>query len=681
VRQIDGQLEAGNFARADELLDMAQAEFADDTELVELRGLARQGKERTARADELVTEGQQLCAQGQFEQGVDLLKIALQLDDRTGVRQVLRDLFVARAQDSLNTDWRTVEAFADRALELDANHALARSLRAQALDRKREEEIPQLASQARRLQAAGDFTGALAEVEKGLAAYPGDARLSAIAEVLRKELKRVAAAPPAVVDDGLEAATAPPAVLDAASAATVVQSPAHAPATDVERTRLVLDRRATQPPPPTPAETAEKEQPAQTPTIVPAAPVRVPAAPAPSSSAAARAPRRSPWKLIAGATVAVLVVALVAVLSRRGPASGPPATGDDQPQPVAADPAPEVQQPPPVTAPEQTPSAPALVALTLERLPAGLQVSIDGVSIGTVGANGQLSYPGVSPGPHKLSFVMAGYEPLTIERTFAGPETVALSLNDVPLKRIAAGLELMADAGTQITISQGGRMIQRVTGPSKLSIPEGTYNVEATGPAGVPVTRNVSITSGATQALDVRTIIVSGMELFDLSGWKRDENWFTRRGGGFALYSRSIGDSRYTFTVRLDRNGNPFSTASRLKWVVGYVDNNTHVMMQLDKDALYRLDVVGGTSQQVRVPHRIPTNVPFVHLNVQVSGARLIHQYSVDGSNWQQLDSWTRTPSGPDGGRRTPLDGRFGFFLQGDEDVFVSNFLNHPETH
>ena len=27
VRQIDGQLEAGNYARADELLDMAQADF------------------------------------------------------------------------------------------------------------------------------------------------------------------------------------------------------------------------------------------------------------------------------------------------------------------------------------------------------------------------------------------------------------------------------------------------------------------------------------------------------------------------------------------------------------------------------------------------------------------------------------------------------------------------------
>jgi serine/threonine protein kinase/tetratricopeptide (TPR) repeat protein len=631
VRQVDGQLEAGNFARADELLDMAQAEFADDTELVELRGLAKQGKERTARADELVAEGQQLCARGQFEQGVDLLKIALELDDRTGVRQVLRDLFVARAQESLNSDWRAVEAFADRALELDANHALARSLRAQALDRKREEEIPQLASQARRLQAAGDFAGALAEVEKGLASYPGDGRLSAIAEALRKELRRATQAP--------------------------------APASDAERTRLLTDRRATQAPVAPSAPEVEDIRPA------PAAPITEPIpAPAPSPI---EAPRRVPWKLIAGAA-AVLVVAIVALLGRQS-----------IPEPQSASPASEVQPPAPVPLPAtpapEPQAAPALVALTLERMPPGVQVSLDGTSIGSVGADGSLSHPGVSPGPHKLTFVRSGYEPLTIEKTFIGPDAVALTVSDVPLKRMAAGLELLADTGTQLTISQNGRTIQRVNGASKLSIPEGTYSVEATGPAGVPIVRTVSVTSGATQTVDLRPLIVSGMELFDLSAWKRDENWFTRRGGGFALYNRTIADGRYTFTVRLDRNGNPFSTSSRLKWVVGFVDNNTHVMLQLDKDAFYRLDVVGGSSQQVRIPHRIPTNVPFVHLNLQISGARLIHQYSIDGSNWQELDSWTRTPSGPDGNRRTPLDGRFGFFLLPDEEVFVSNFLNHPE--
>jgi len=634
VRQIDGQLETGNFARADELLDQAQAEFADDTELVELRKLAHQGRERTARADELVAEGQQLCARGQFEQGVDLLKIALELDDRTGVRQALRDLFVTRAQESLNTDWRVVEAFADRALELDANHALARSLRAQALDQKREEEIPQLASQARRLQAAGDFAGALAEVEKGLSAYPGDDRLTAIAEALRKELKRASPAPPPVVK-----------AESRKSASPAETAPAH----DMERTRLVPERRVSEPVPPTPAVTPNAE------------------------SRPTKAARRVPWKPIAVTTVAVAVVGLLAVLSRQG-------VRDTQSELSA--PAPEVPTAPAPPPPDpQAPATPALVALSLERLPPGMQVSVDGTSIGTVGPDGQLSHPGVSPGPHTLSFAMMGYEPLTIERTFTGPEAIALSVTDLALKRASGSLEVTADPGTQLTVSQNGRMIQRGTGSSKLSLPEGNYLLEASGPAAVPVTRNLSVSSGVTQALDLRSVIVTGMESFDLSGWKRDENWYTRRGGGFALYNRAITDGRYTFTVRLDRNGNPFSSAARLKWVIGFVDNNTHVMMQLDKDALYRADVVGGVSQFVRIAHRIPTNVPFVHLNVQLSGPRLIHQYSVDGSNWQELDSWIRTPpGGAEGGRRTPLDGRFGFFLQADEEVFVSNFLNYPES-
>jgi hypothetical protein len=170
------------------------------------------------------------------------------------------------------------------------------------------------------------------------------------------------------------------------------------------------------------------------------------------------------------------------------------------------------------------------------------------------------------------------------------------------------------------------------------------------------------------------------MERFDQAGWTRDESWYRRRGGGFSLYNQPNPEGRFTFTVRLDRDGNPFSTGSRLKWVVGFIDNSTHVMMQLDEDALYRIDLVGGTAQQARIPHRIPTNVQFVHLNVQISGPRLIHQYSVDGTNWQMIDSWSRTtPATPEKGRRAPLDGRFGLFLPGDEEVFVSNFLYYPE--
>jgi hypothetical protein len=221
-----------------------------------------------------------------------------------------------------------------------------------------------------------------------------------------------------------------------------------------------------------------------------------------------------------------------------------------------------------------------------------------------------------------------------------------------------------------------------VAGPSKISVPEGTYEIAATGQAGVPVTRTVSVAAGRSSPVDLRALVVTGMERFDLTNWTRAESWFTRKGGGFVLYSQPTPNGRFTFTVRLDRSGNPFSTGSRLKWAVAYLDNDTHVMMQLDRDALYRADVMNGVSQPVRIEHRIPTNVPFVHISAQVSGARLIHQFSVDGQSWQTLDTWNRTTASgaPERGRRTMLDGRFGFFLPGDEEVFVSNFLYYPES-
>ena len=112
----------------------------------------------------------------------------------------LRDLFVARAQESLNTDWRAVEQLADRALEIDPNHALAKSLRAQALDRKRHEVVGQHAEQARRLQAEGNLDAAMSEVDAGLKAYPNDTRLTVIADALKKDLGRAAAPAPAPVD-------------------------------------------------------------------------------------------------------------------------------------------------------------------------------------------------------------------------------------------------------------------------------------------------------------------------------------------------------------------------------------------------------------------------------------------------------------------------------------------------
>ena len=658
---------------------MAEAEFPADAELAELRKLATQGQDRAGRADQLVAEGQQLCAQGQFEQGIDLLQIALQLDDRTGVRMTLRDLFVARAQESLNADWRAVEQFADRALEIDPNHALAKSLRAQALDRKRDEVVGQHAEQARRFQAEGQLDAAMSEVETGLATYPNDTRLTVIADALKKEIGRAAAPPPT------------PAIAPAPAAAVAPAAPA---AAAIERTRLVPQRHAQSAARSAPSGiqptdglpeiaavgTAVAEPVAAKPvaTVPPASPAKAPVT---------RSSSRMPLVWVAAAIVVIGGIGAFLLVPREQPQSAvtsPPSPVETAPAIPASPPASPTDTPAPTETPapqSQEPAPPAVASLVLQRLPPGTSVRLDDMPIGTVGSDGTLSFTGITPGPHSLQFAARGYEPLKLSSEFMAGQSVTLSSTEVKLVRVPATLDFRADAGTEITIAQAGRVIQQVKAPARISLPEGKYDLTAKGPVGVPTTRPLVVSADALATIDLRNAIVTGMERFGLAGWTLTDSWYTRRGGNFVLYDRAGSQGTISFTIRMDRSGNPFSSGSRLNWVVGYADSQNYVQLQLDKDAFYRRVVSNGTPQTpTPVPHRIRDNAQYVNLRVQLLGNRLVHEFATQENNWQVLDNWSSAGSAPAGTKRELLDGQFGFFLPGAEEIAISNFRYYPPT-
>ena len=686
VRQVDAELSSGDFARAADLLDKAEVEFPDDAELAELRKLAHQGSERTSRADQLIVEGQELCAQGQFEQGVDLLNIALQLDDRTSVRMILRDLFVSRAQHSMATDWRATEAFADRALEIDPNHTLAKSLRAQALDKKRDADVEQCASQSRRLQAEGSIEAAMSEVERGLASYPGDPRLTLIADALRKELGRPAPPPveqPPSPSRSARSASAPSSARSAAI--TPASAAASVPPDAIERTRLVPERRAAQSEAPLadaglPAPAVEATE------LVPPPAPQQPETPAPFP-VPAPAPvkqtrsRSTMWAAIAASVVVAIVVVWVEVQPNRvAPVQSAPPPAQTTVTPPTGDTAPATPPPAAVDASAATPSpaaAESLATLSLKQLPPGTRVLLDDALIGTVGSDGTLS-KSVPPGRHALQFSMRGYDTVTITQEFTAAQTLNLTRADLKLTRSPVTVELAADPGTDITITQSSKPVQQQVGPGKVSLPEGSYELLVKGPANVASSRPLSVSGPGGQVVDVRSLVVSGMERFDMTGWTRQDAWFTRRGGNFVLYGRPLREGTISFTVRLDRNGNPFSSGSRLDWVVGYLDSRNYVQMQIDKDNFYRSVIANAAPQPAtRIEHHIPTNGAYVNMRVRVTGTQLVHEYSVRENVWQTIDSWNAT--GPDP-KRSLIDGSFGFFLPGAEEVAISNFLFYPPS-
>jgi hypothetical protein len=256
------------------------------------------------------------------------------------------------------------------------------------------------------------------------------------------------------------------------------------------------------------------------------------------------------------------------------------------------------------------------------------------------------------------------YEPVTLLRDFTSGRPVQVSAADVTFRPAAVVVEFLADAGTNVTVSQGDQTLHQFAGATKLPLAEGTYQVVARGPANLPTTETLLVTPGAIKTVDLRNI-ASGIEQFETGGWTRAENWFTRRGGGFVLYKRTAPKARVTFTVKPDRSRNPFSSGPRIKWLLAFVDVKNYVLAELSNDALYRTEIVNGARRELpRIAHKIPSGGEFLHLSVEVSDSQIVHQFNT-GSGWQVLDTWSRM---------TPVEGRFGFYLPGSETLEVSNF-------
>jgi len=192
VEQIDRLLEAMEFSQALEVVGKAQEEFTGDAELAELEKLARRGMDRAVEARQLLDEGRRQCEEQRFEQGIETLRSAYELDNQNpAVRALLLDTLVERARMLVDQDPAAAEPFLRQALDLEPGHSLAKGLLGQVKDHQHQEFVDQCVSQARQLQAAGDMRGAAHLVDQGLTVYPDEPRMTQLQISLYKGLKEV----------------------------------------------------------------------------------------------------------------------------------------------------------------------------------------------------------------------------------------------------------------------------------------------------------------------------------------------------------------------------------------------------------------------------------------------------------------------------------------------------------
>jgi len=190
VEQIDECLHSTDYSRALSLLEQAAGEFPSDAELAELGKLANDGVQRATEAHRLMTEGQEMCTQNRFADGIKLLKEAYELDDHNALtKAVFSNALVEQARLLAETNWQEAEELAQQAFDLNPGHPLSKTVRTLILDQKREQIVGECLSQARKLQAAGDLAGSLSRIEAALASYPRELRLTQIQETVQREIQ------------------------------------------------------------------------------------------------------------------------------------------------------------------------------------------------------------------------------------------------------------------------------------------------------------------------------------------------------------------------------------------------------------------------------------------------------------------------------------------------------------
>ena len=190
IEQIRICLRSSDYSRALELLRGATAEFPNDNdaELSELEKLAHDGEKRSAEANRLITESQDLFAQRKSAEALQLLRQAYELDKKNSLaRAILANALVEHAHSLVEADWLEAEKLTNQALALNPAHPTAKTIHSLIVDRKTKSSVEDWVARAQKLQSSGDLFAALAWVAEGLAVHPDDPRLVQIHDAIQRD--------------------------------------------------------------------------------------------------------------------------------------------------------------------------------------------------------------------------------------------------------------------------------------------------------------------------------------------------------------------------------------------------------------------------------------------------------------------------------------------------------------
>jgi hypothetical protein len=296
----------------------------------------------------------------------------------------------------------------------------------------------------------------------------------------------------------------------------------------------------------------------------------------------------------------------------------------------------------------------------------GTEVLLDQEPVGTLGQDGTLHLPTVSPGEHTIQLRKENFKPKQWQKHFTAGAELALADDEAALEPLAATLRItFSPPDADVTVSRPGETTIKVVSGTPFSVSPGSYTITARTSDKRVRTSTVEIAAGQSKSIDL-PLGPGGMSNWDVpeGGWRAEKSWFVRKGGDFVGYKTTPTSGSFVFSALLTHG-------HKLQWVLDYTDKQNYVLFQIDENFFYRSQVVNGQEVgSAKVPHKSDKK-KFRTIQIVVSPSQITNQIWEDNT-WVTLDSYSAPGT-------NLASGKFGFIIPGGDEMALSNFSHYAD--
>ena len=186
-----------------------------------------------------------------------------------------------------------------------------------------------------------------------------------------------------------------------------------------------------------------------------------------------------------------------------------------------------------------------------------------------------------------------------------------------------------------------------------------------------PPAEKVTIGTPAAPKPPVQTARAGTMDDWENNSlWRKEGDTYIHQGAAWIPYKLPA-KGTFTFTVQLQKGGNVFR-AGKIRWAADYVDAKNYALYEIDNKNFWAKVVENGkTFERTKAPHGIDSKDKSFTVQVEVTPDHITQRLQRDGQ-WVVLDTWTEA------GRNFSA-GQFGFLVQGNDQIGISDFKFQPK--